>query len=175
MKSTNTYTEKALLEHQDQLDPQIKRNAFGHFKTQRDVLLGNPLRAQHDKPIDEDMLVLQNGLDFIKSLGFFSPAYIDNLVVYFVALTNPFFGTDYLVSIVDKYIKPDGRSAQSGALKKLAAAYFVYSVTHRNLKTPCTVGTAVRTIGIALGLDERVIERAHGQLKRGIKKAEKTE
>ncbi len=174
MKNNLKNVENNLLAYKDRLNDSASLDGFETFQLQRDMLLGAPLKNQNSLASKDTIPVIET-INFIKSLNFFSAAYIDNLIMYFVALANPVLGSDYLVSIIDRYIRPEGRSRQKGALKRLVAGYFIYCTTRKNLNTPASVGSASRVMSSFFDLDEKVIKNAYTKMQEGLNRIQKNE
>ncbi|GEM_PF-2710006 len=117
--------EKAMEEYSMDILKVPPENPFEIFKSHRKLYLGKHLPLKVGEFIAEaERNEIEKIIDQIKGLGFFSAAYIDNLIIYFEVLKSPILGADYLTTIIDRYIRPDIRVQGIRPFQKFAIGYF---------------------------------------------------
>jgi hypothetical protein len=141
LKDTGCVTEDQMTKYAETISKAAGKNGFEHFKAHRRATFGKLLPIFTQEFVEEaEREKIQNTIDQIKKLGFFSEGYIDNLIIYFETLKAPLLGSDYLTNIIDKYIKPDIRVQGIRPFQKFAIGYLCnelkkYGATIRPLST----------------------------------------
>lgn len=124
-KREEYFSEHDFEKYASELSDASASSAFEQFKAHRRALLGKHLPLMAKDFLEEaEREKIERSLDLVKSLGFFSAGYIDNLIIYFEALKSPFLSADYLIQIIDKYIRPDIRVQGARPFQKFAVGYF---------------------------------------------------
>jgi len=125
LRDTDCIAEDSMERYAQTIVSMPKETPFQHFQAHRQALFGNLLPLFDKECLDEiEREKIQGHINQIKALGFFSEGYIDNLIIYFEALKMPFLGANYLIKIIDKYIKPDIRLQGMRPFQKFAMGYF---------------------------------------------------
>lgn len=143
---------------------------FEKFKAHRKQTLGKSLPIYPKVFLEEaEQKQIQDVITKIKSLSFFSNGYIDNLIIYFEALKNPFLSAEYLEEIIDRYIKPDIRVQGIKPFQKFAIGYFCYEMNNYNASIRALTRIMSKHFLISLSEIEKAI-KDYALISEGIQK-----